>query len=100
MVINGADRTLLSHNLITGNQLFGLTLIDYCIGAPQDCADPTLAIDPYPDGNRVVGNRFMPSVHTASRPSNAPVLGVPLTPIALRTRFAYARRPRSSRSAR
>jgi len=40
-------------------QLFGLTLIDYCIGAPQDCADPTLAIDPYPDGNRVVGNRFV-----------------------------------------
>ena len=38
-------------------ELAGLTLVNYCLGA-QDCGDPNLAIDPNPDGNRVVGNRF------------------------------------------
>jgi parallel beta-helix repeat protein len=59
VVIDGADRTLLSHNLIERNQLFGLTLVNFCIGNPQACTDPNLAIDPYPDGNRVVHNRFV-----------------------------------------
>jgi parallel beta-helix repeat protein len=59
VVITGADRTRLSHNLIEGNGLFGLALVSYCIGAPDACADPDLAVDPYPDGNRVVHNRFV-----------------------------------------
>jgi len=59
VVINGADRTLLSHNLIERNQLFGLTLVHFCFENRQACADPNLAINPYPDGNRVVRNRFV-----------------------------------------
>jgi len=56
LVIDGADRTLVSHNRIQQHQLAGLTLVNYCLGA-QDCS-PTLAINPNPDENRVVGNRF------------------------------------------
>jgi len=59
VIINGADRTLLARNLIERHQLAGLALLTYCIGAPQDCANPNLAINPYPDGNRVVANRFV-----------------------------------------
>jgi nitrous oxidase accessory protein NosD len=59
VVIDGADRTLLSHNVIERNQLFGLTLVNFCIGDPVACAAPDLSIDPYPDGNRVVRNRFV-----------------------------------------
>lgn len=58
VVIDGADRTLLAHNRIERNQLFGLTLVNFCIGDSEACADPNLLIDPYPDGNRVVHNRF------------------------------------------
>jgi nitrous oxidase accessory protein NosD len=59
VVIDGADSTEFSHNVIKGNQLFGLTLIDYCIGRPEACSDPNLNIDPYPDDNRVTHNRFV-----------------------------------------
>jgi hypothetical protein len=59
VVIDGADRTLLAHNRIEKNNLFGLTLVNYCIGDPVACTDPSLAVDPYPDGNRVVHNRFV-----------------------------------------
>jgi parallel beta-helix repeat protein len=59
VVIDGADRTVLSHNLVTKHQLSGLTLVNYCIGDPDACTDPRLAIDPYPDGNRVLRNRFV-----------------------------------------
>lgn len=59
LVINGADRTLFSHNVIKQQGFAALTLVDFCIGDLQACADPALAIDPHPDGNRVVRNRFI-----------------------------------------
>lgn len=56
LIIDGADRTLVSHNRIEGHTLAGLTLVNYCL--EQDCSDPNLNIDPNPDGNRIVANRF------------------------------------------
>jgi parallel beta-helix repeat protein len=58
LVLDGADRTLVADNVIAGNHLAGLTLVNFCIGEPEACMDPQLDIDPYPDMNRVVGNRF------------------------------------------
>ena len=57
LVLDGADRTLVAGNLIAGNDLAGLTLVDFCLGDPEACMHP-LDIDPHPDMNRVVGNRF------------------------------------------
>jgi nitrous oxidase accessory protein NosD len=58
IIVNGADRTLIRANRIEDNHLAGLSLLDFCLGMPDECARPGLAIDPKPDGNRVVGNRF------------------------------------------
>jgi hypothetical protein len=58
VVIDGADRTVLSHNRIQQHGFAGLTLVNFCLGSPQACV-PGLPIDPYPDGNRVVRNRFI-----------------------------------------
>ena len=57
LIIDGADRTLVAHNTITGHQLFGLTLVDFCTGTTL-CDDPGLDIDPLPERNRIVRNRF------------------------------------------
>src|SRR6266404_1492706 len=57
LVLDGADRTLVAGNLIAGNHLAGLTLVNFCLGEPEACMHP-LDIDPHPDMNRVVGNRF------------------------------------------
>ena len=57
LVLDGADRTLVAGNLIAGNHLAGLTLVNFCLGEPEACMHP-LDIDPYPDMNRVVGNHF------------------------------------------
>src|SRR5712692_266217 len=57
LVLDGADRTLVAGNLIAGNHLAGVTLVDFCLGEPEACMHP-LDIDPYPDMNRFVGNRF------------------------------------------
>ena len=58
LVINGADRTLVTHNVIEQHELAGLAIVDFCIGDPAACADPNLPIDPSPDGNQVIHNRF------------------------------------------
>ena len=57
LVIDGADRTLVSGNRIAGNDLAGITLVYFCLGDPEACMHP-LDIDPNPDMNRIVGNRF------------------------------------------
>lgn len=57
LVLDGADRTLVAGNLIAGNHLAGVTLVNFCLGEPELCMHP-LDIDPYPDMNRFVGNRF------------------------------------------
>jgi nitrous oxidase accessory protein NosD len=58
VVIAGADRTTLSHNVIRGHVLAGLTLVDFCLDRADRCAMPGLPIDPRPDGNHVLGNTF------------------------------------------
>jgi len=58
IILDGADRTLVARNRIEGNKLTGLTLVDFCTGRPEACANPALEIDPRPDGNRVIDNRF------------------------------------------
>jgi hypothetical protein len=58
LILDGADKTLVSGNLIAGNTLTGIAFVNFCVGEPQTCMNPMLDIDPYPDMNRVVGNRF------------------------------------------
>jgi hypothetical protein len=57
LVIDGADRTLVSGNVFAGNTLAGIAFVDFCFGDPAACMHP-LDIDPNPDMNRVVGNLF------------------------------------------
>ena len=57
LVLDGADRTLVSGNVFAANDLAGITLVNFCLGDPEACMHP-LDIDPNPDMNRVVGNRF------------------------------------------
>jgi parallel beta-helix repeat protein len=58
IIINGADRTLVSHNRVERNGFAGLTITDFCIGDPGACAEPGFDIDPHPEANRIVENRF------------------------------------------
>ena len=58
VIIAGADRTTVAHNTIRGNQLAGLTLVDFCLERADICAMPGLTIDPNPDDNHVVANTF------------------------------------------
>jgi parallel beta-helix repeat protein len=58
IIIDGADRTLLARNRIEGNRFTGMTLVDFCTERADVCANPALEIDPRPDGNLVVDNRF------------------------------------------
>jgi len=57
IVIDGADRTLVAGNTISGNQLAGMTLVDFCLDRPTECSGP-LDIDPNPDDNRILRNTF------------------------------------------
>ena len=56
--IDGADRTLVQRNTISGNKFAGLTISNGCVGGNYDCGGP-LDIDPAPDFNRVIDNRFV-----------------------------------------
>jgi parallel beta helix pectate lyase-like protein len=58
LVMDAPDRTFVARNRITGNAFVGLTLVNFCIGEPGGVCAAGLDIDPNPDGNRVVGNRF------------------------------------------
>jgi hypothetical protein len=58
LIVNGATRTLITRNTIRNHGLAGMTLEDFCLGMPAACADPTLDIDPNPNDNRVIANRF------------------------------------------
>jgi parallel beta-helix repeat protein len=55
LVINAADRTLVTGNTITGNGFAGIAISNGCIGGNIDCSQP-LDIDPTPDFNRIVDN--------------------------------------------
>ena len=57
LVVDGADRTLVAGNTISGNRLAGLTLVDFCLDRPAVCASP-IDVDPNPDDNRFVRNTF------------------------------------------
>ena len=41
----------------SGHDLTGITLVDFCLGEPEACMHP-FDIDPSPDMNRIVRNRF------------------------------------------
>jgi nitrous oxidase accessory protein NosD len=58
IIVAGADRTTIRRNIIQGNALAGLTVVDFCLTRADVCATPGLPIDPRPDGNRIVGNTF------------------------------------------
>ena len=58
IIVAGADRTTVAHNVVRGNTLAGLTLVDFCLDRADVCAMPGLTIDPRPDDNRIVGNTF------------------------------------------
>jgi nitrous oxidase accessory protein len=57
LVVDGADRTKVIRNTISGNALAGVTLVSFCVDRPDACQSP-LDIDPYPDGNRFQRNTF------------------------------------------
>jgi copper-binding protein NosD len=57
LVVDGADATLVTGNTISGNRLAGMTVVGFCLDRPDVCAGP-IDIDPNPDDNRFVGNRF------------------------------------------
>ena len=57
LIVDGADRTRVTGNTITGNRLAGTTLVDFCLDRPDVCAGP-IDIEPNPDDNRFVRNTF------------------------------------------
>jgi parallel beta-helix repeat protein len=92
LIVDGADRTLVTGNTFAGHAFVAMTLVDFCTGqAPDVCAGP-LDIEPNPDGNRVVGNRFVGNTadviyfpaaghgncFARNRPSSLKTVGVPL----------------------
>ncbi len=56
IVVDSADRTLVARNRIQGHHLAGITFVNFCVGRPN-CGPPP-DIDPYPDHDRFLGNRF------------------------------------------
>ena len=91
LVVDGADRTLVVGNTISGNSLAGVTLVDFCLERPDVCAGP-IDVDPNPDDNRFVRNTFegnaldviyLPAkgtgnCFTRNKPSELNVIGGPL----------------------
>jgi hypothetical protein len=77
--IDGADLTLVRRNTIAGNKFAGLTLSNGCIGGNYDCGGP-LDIDPAPDGNQVIDNRFIANGTDHSGPTGAAAADVIFLP--------------------
>jgi parallel beta-helix repeat protein len=57
MLVLAADRNRLEGNVVTDNDTAGVAVFDFCTATGLDAAGcAALPIDPFPDGNRVVGN--------------------------------------------
>jgi parallel beta-helix repeat protein len=53
----GADTTTITGNVVTENQLSGIAVLSFCTTAALSGLGCTgIDIDPFPDGNRIVGN--------------------------------------------
>jgi hypothetical protein len=74
-----ADRNLVRHNRVTGNDSFGIAVANICLAlglSPSACA--ALDIDPGPGDNRVIAN-VAAGKGTNPAPTLPPVFGVDLT---------------------
>lgn len=73
ILLNGADTTTVTLNVVEGNQFAGIGVASLCLafalqGQPELCAE--LDVDPNPDGNRIVGNVV---VGNATVPTGTPL---------------------------
>ncbi len=62
ILILGADDILVKSNTVENNDFFGITIIDYCIatmGGAFDCSVVPPVVEPYPDRNIVMNNKFI-----------------------------------------
>jgi len=58
LIIDGAQRTNISRNIISGNSLAGMTLLSFCFDRADVCAAGPIDVLSDPNDNRVVSNRF------------------------------------------
>ncbi len=58
LVLDGPQRTTVTRNVIRDNGLAGLTLVNFCVDRADVCNAGPLDIEPDPEDNRVVRNRF------------------------------------------
>ena len=60
LLVLATDRNVVDHNIVTGNNSFGIAVANFCLAqnpplSPADCA--ALDIEPNPDFNRILFNR-------------------------------------------
>lgn len=56
VLIVGGDTTTVAGNQVTGNPFSGITVANLCLGLALQGEPCTVDVDPFSDGNRVVGN--------------------------------------------
>src|SRR5262249_59927092 len=58
LVVDGAQRTTVKHNVLRQNSLAGMTVVDFCLDRADVCAAGPLDIEPEPNDTVVARNRF------------------------------------------
>jgi len=58
LVVDGAQRTTVKHNVFEQNGLAGMTIVDFCLDRSDVCGAGPLDIEPNPNDTVVTGNRF------------------------------------------
>jgi hypothetical protein len=62
ILVLGVDNVNIQKNRVENNDFYGITIVDYCLavgGSAFDCAVNPPEVDPAPDDNRYVGNKFV-----------------------------------------
>jgi parallel beta-helix repeat protein len=78
LLVLAADRNLVDHNVVLGNDSFGIAVANFCVGnklTPEQCA--MLDIEPNPDGDQVRAN-FVKGNGSNPSPLIDPVFAVDL----------------------
>jgi cytochrome c peroxidase len=78
LLLVGADHNEVEHNTITGNNSFGIGMVNVCLGfglTPAECA--AVDVDPNPDGNEIEDN-VVTGNGSSPDPTVAPVFAVDL----------------------
>jgi nitrous oxidase accessory protein NosD len=58
LVVDGAQRTTVKRNVLEGNGLAGMTIVDFCLDRADVCGAGPLDIEPDPSDTVVIRNRF------------------------------------------